>query len=465
MEKQPAKQSYFFGKGYQDLSNTIRDSWQRNLISVQDYLRKTKEYWNRQENFWKLVALFFLFAAVSVMVFGSLFFLALSAIHIVILATFFSVIYLSFSMLWGIDKLYRLRRRIFTACPSCHHKSELPYYYCPHCGSEHTMLIPSSYGIWKRTCQCGHQLPTTFLNGRNNLTAKCPKCKYDLQAKEATPICIPIVGGPSVGKTCFLFAAIHELVEEIAPKKFWEIRFLDQYNENIYQKMAKDFKAGILPTKTTTGIPVAFNFLVGHPQWSPEKILYFYDAAGESFQASDILATHQFYNYFHGIIFLIDPFSIPEFVLDYQTRVTALKTAIRPSDMRLEDAFETMILNLEKNFNVNRRQRIKQPCAIVINKVDVFDLEERIGEKAAHELMKQEDWRLSSEEAIDNLCRAFLAKCGLEHFVRKVHHKFEQYKFFSSSALGHLPDGTAFHFHKTSKPVMWLLKNIDKELI
>jgi len=121
MEKQPAKKSYFFGKGYRDLSNTIRDSWQRNLTSAQDYLKKTKEYWNRSENAWKLVALFFLFAALSVIVFGSLFFLALSAIHIVILATVFLVIYVSFSMLWGIDKLYRLRRRIFTACPSCHH--------------------------------------------------------------------------------------------------------------------------------------------------------------------------------------------------------------------------------------------------------------------------------------------------------------------------------------------------------
>jgi hypothetical protein len=133
--------------------------------------------------------------------------------------------------------------------------------------------------------------------------------------------------------------------------------------------------------------------------------------------------------------------------------------------MRLEEAFETMILNLEKNFHLNRLQPIKQPCAIVINKVDMFDLDERIGEKAAQELMRKEAGILSTEDAIDKICREFLVAYGLEYFVRKIHHKFERYKFFSSSALGHLPDGTAFHFHKTSKPVLWLLKNIDKELI
>ncbi len=32
-----------------------------------------------------------------------------------------------------------------------------------------TKNLKPLYGIWKRTCQCGHQLPTTFLNGRNNV--------------------------------------------------------------------------------------------------------------------------------------------------------------------------------------------------------------------------------------------------------------------------------------------------------
>ena len=35
---QPAKKSYFFGKGYRDVGNTIKGAWRRNFVS----LRKLK---------------------------------------------------------------------------------------------------------------------------------------------------------------------------------------------------------------------------------------------------------------------------------------------------------------------------------------------------------------------------------------------------------------------------------------
>ena len=34
---QPAKKSYFFGKGYVDLGNTIKGAWQRNFDSIKKY--------------------------------------------------------------------------------------------------------------------------------------------------------------------------------------------------------------------------------------------------------------------------------------------------------------------------------------------------------------------------------------------------------------------------------------------
>lgn len=33
-DPQPAKVSYFFGKGYTDLINTIKESWSKNLYSA-----------------------------------------------------------------------------------------------------------------------------------------------------------------------------------------------------------------------------------------------------------------------------------------------------------------------------------------------------------------------------------------------------------------------------------------------
>ena len=34
---QPAKKSYFFGKGYRDVGNTIKGAWRRNFVSLRKF--------------------------------------------------------------------------------------------------------------------------------------------------------------------------------------------------------------------------------------------------------------------------------------------------------------------------------------------------------------------------------------------------------------------------------------------
>ncbi len=466
MEKQPAIKSYFFGKGYKDLGNTLAESWYRNVASAKSYWTKTDYFWSREPwFFWAFVAVGTAFAAFSVIIFGTVFFLALSAIHITILASFFLTIYLSFSLLWGIDKVYRLSRRVFLACPICHFKADLPHYRCPSCGDIHSRLIPSSYGILKRKCQCGNKLPTTFFNGRSKLPAFCPNCQHEIKTGEATPICIPIVGGPSVGKTCFLFSAVKSFIEEVAPQNAWNIRFLDRQNEVIYHRVSQNFSKGIVPAKTAELTPTAFNFFVSSKRWTPEKIMYFYDAAGESVKSSELLVRHKFFNYFQGLIFIIDPFSIPELMADYERSLEHYDKAIKPSDMMLDDAFDTMIINLEKSYKVRRDQTINKPCAIVINKVDAFDLSERIGEAGAMELMKLDSSIATIADAIDKLCKDNFIEWGLGNFIRNLESKLTNYRFFTCSALGHLPDSEnkAFQAYGATEPLLWLLSQIDKK--
>ena len=42
-QPQPAKVSYFFGKGYSDLWNTIKESWSRNIHSAGDQFSLVKK--------------------------------------------------------------------------------------------------------------------------------------------------------------------------------------------------------------------------------------------------------------------------------------------------------------------------------------------------------------------------------------------------------------------------------------
>lgn len=465
---QPAIRSYFFGKGFKDLFRTISSSRKMNQTSSNDYKRKSSQLIKEYGYFAGIFpAAAMIFAAISVVIFGTAWFLALSSVHIVILAVLFSLVYIFLFVILLAENVYMIKNRIFTACPFCHTKSSLPYYLCPNCKAVHTRLVPGSYGILKRTCECGQKLPTTFFNGRNKLEAKCPNpgCLKEIQAKETTPVCIPIVGGPSVGKTCFLFAATRCLIEDIAAKNSWNVRFLNERNEEMYNRLSRDFAQGIVPAKTVELNPTAFNFFVGSSRWSPEKAMYLYDAAGEAFDRSDELVKHKFYGYIHGLVFLIDPFSIPELAAEYDKELKLGAAGIKPSEMMLEDTFDTMMINIEKNHGIKHDQKINRPCAVVINKIDAFDLDNKIGSTAADDLVRQRPNEIKSVEiAVDILCREFLTDLGLANFLRKLDRKFKTNRFFTCSTLGHWEEGKAFRPYGVSEPLTWLLGLADKDL-
>jgi GTPase SAR1 family protein len=436
-----------------------------NLASAKKFIEKMKKSRTVGGEYY-FVAAGTGFAAISVVLFGTLFFLVLSIIHIIFLGIFFIPVYLFFIVIKSIDKVYRVKNKIFTPCPACHYKTELPAYLCPKCGIAHNNLVPNRYGIIKRICICGEKLPTSFFSGRTTLKAKCIHCGYGIETEETTPICIPIIGGPSVGKTCYLFAATHSLIENIAPKYSWKTPFLNTQNKELYLRVLQDFNRGIVPAKTTELTPKAFNFFIKSNEWSPGKILYFYDAAGEAFQNSKELLSHRFYGYLHGFLFIIDPFSIPGLINQYQDNLKLHHAGIRPSAMVLEEAFDIMLINLEKNHKIRRNERITQPFAVVINKIDVFDLEDRIGHRAVKKYLAQHREVDDFKQAEDLLCKEVLKTWGLGNFLRKLEQKFEHHHFFTCSALGRIPEGNNNKYvpSRVGEPLLWLLGKASKNL-
>ncbi len=178
MKDQPAIKSYFFEKGYKDLSNTIKDSWSSNIASALDLFAKG----GAREWHAKIV---YFSAGLAVIIFGAVLFSVLSLLHIVLLFLVFLVIYISYTLVLAVDYLYRVKNKITTSCPNsgCFEKNVVPVYQCPNCFAEHDELWPGKFGILNRTCNCGAELPTTFLNGRNKLYASCPKCRKNLSKR------------------------------------------------------------------------------------------------------------------------------------------------------------------------------------------------------------------------------------------------------------------------------------------
>src|ERR1044071_8706963 len=186
------------------------------------------------------------------MVFGTVVFLAASAVHVVILAVVLALIYTAFTVVYLTERGFLLAKRFFTVCPVCHSKSPLPQYLCPGCGVVHPRLIPSSYGILRHTCRCGRKLPATFFLGRGALRSQCGECAHALEQShtEARKLFVPVTGAKSVGKSAFLYTALQELVEHGAGELGLSHRFVETATERDFERARDQFARGRRPDVT-----------------------------------------------------------------------------------------------------------------------------------------------------------------------------------------------------------------------
>ena len=103
--------------------------------------------------------------------------------------------------------------------------------------------------------------------------------------------------------------------------------------------------------------------------------------------------------------------------------------------------------------------------AVVINKVDIPTLEEKIGEIAAQQyLAENAETCKSYMDARDAVCRNFLEEYGAGNFVRTAEAKFKTVRYFTCSALGHNHEGQPYEGKNVVDPVMWLLQQADSSI-
>ena len=460
----PAIRSYFFGKGYADLHAVIADTWRRNQASARHELLAMRSLWSRS---WtaKGLAVVRGAAAASVLVFGTVFFLIASVLHVAILLTFFLLVYLGFTLVYLTERAYLAWKGFFPVCPECHSKNPLAEYFCPNpeCGAVHRRLIPSSYGILFRTCKCGQKLPATFFLHRGRLPAACPDCKHNLAGLiEVRKIFIPVFGGPAVGKSAFLVAALRELAEHWAPARGLAVTFPESRLDADVRRAWQYLDQGLPPSKTATHLPRALNVQVARPG-QEGRLLYLYDPAGETFKETEELQLHKYQQYLSGFVFLIDPFSIAEVREMYEDRLSRVESALKPSELPAEDAFARILIGLEEYFGLEKGARLKVPLAVVINKIDAFGLEQRIGEPAVQARLASSAGPADVEAIRNQIVREQLVRWGLGGLVHQLETRCPRVGYFACTALGRMPDAMAqpFEGRGVLEPLLWLLGSAD----
>lgn len=464
---QPARKSYFFGQGYQDVIAAIKLSWCKNAEKAITYYDRYNEY-----GLMTLRGFYNLFCALSVVSFGTVFFVAISIIMFLLVSFFFALVYLGFSIVWLLDRVYLVRKRIFTACNECKYKSLIPTYLCPNCGAQHTNLTPGSYGILKRTCNCGKKLPTTFFNGRKKLQAICPNCMANgkmtyLNDRESRPICVPVVGARSVGKTAYITAFSKKFVEFVAPQNNLKIEFYNGAKEIIYSDMKSHYAHGTTemtkPSNINEPSAISFSFFVKHEELKPERLVHIYDIAGEVFTEDEENEVQRQYEYCHGIIFMIDPFAIPSVRAKYESLLPPEDVAsIGKAD--INGTINVFINKLRQVTGLSDSQMSDIPIAIVLAKVDSEGLRDEFSDEKIEEIeYRYRDLNIQRNDAVDYLCRKFLEENEMKSFLQVIQMRFKIHRFFSVSAIGHTKGTGAYNPIRVLEPMEWICSRNDKK--
>ena len=322
---------------------------------------------------------------------------------------------------------------------------------------EHTKLRPGKYGIWKRTCECGCKLPTTFFNGREKLESHCPTCGMDIKdGGKHVDICIPVVGGTSSGKTCLIHQAIAS-IENVAEQYNLDFEYspngLDDYEDNM-----TSIKAGYLPEKTNDMRLKYYQFYLTPEKVKLKNLVSLCDVGGEVYADSASLGEQIGYKYANAFLMVLDPLSIMSFREEIEKTVDISLYGSSPDSV---DSIVSMLIStLENMFCISSKDMLKTDVAVAFSKGDIPGLDEKIGEKAVAEFMR-ENPEINKLDAQNAICERFLMEYDEGNFLNSLKSKFRTIQFFTSSSLGHNMDGTPFRAQGVEDPVLWLIDKIS----
>lgn len=459
MKKQEAYKSYFFSQGYKDVFNIIKKA----------LLGAIRPFASEFERLGKLFSSNFLLA-----IFNLICDLAVFPILTIVLFCInflFSVVFLSVVFVVGIlvylgcllfyvtDLLFRVVKGIVSQCPLCQHKVRLPSYLCPTCGKKHTALRPSVYGILKRKCRCGTKLPTTFFNGRQRLQAVCPYCDQKLKdGGHHVEILIPVVGGSSSGKTCFITSAMMK-IEKCASSNNLEYKYSPTSADNFARdKIAME--NGSTPDKTQEYWLNHYQFYLTPKGEKIKNLISLCDIAGEAYDVVDDISKQIGYRYANAFILVVDPFSIAKY--KSEQGVNFDPNIYEVSTKKLDEVLSSLITVLENMRCLTPKNMIKTDVVVVFNKCDYNDLFNKLCEPAIKNYLSSHS--ATRYQAQNAICEQFLIEYEETNFLNSLKSKFKSVQFFACSALGHVENGKPFSPIGVVEPVLWIVDKVSKSI-
>jgi hypothetical protein len=259
-------------------------------------------------------------------------------------------------------------RGITIECGTCHVRATRPIYRCPDCQAEHKRLLPGMAGVLHRTCRCETVLPTLLANGKAQLPAQCAECRSQLPigGLTAPTVHIPVIAGPTAGKSVYMFSAVSRLMVLDDGFEFADERAKQEFERNLQRGVLDDPNRAL---KTTVTRPRAYNVYIGAEGSRARRLLYLYDPAGEIPESPDQLAESQFLKHTSGIVFVIDPFSLRQVRSETDRSILG---RVHASNALPKTSLERFVEAQREHLDVKAGGLLKMPVAVVLTKADAL---------------------------------------------------------------------------------------------
>jgi len=453
--REPAYKNYFFHQAFLDMKRLVINVWHYSTIFFQKVFSAGRACFTGDiASFaWPIGVVVFAATPIPAAI-TFLFSLVMLISYMAITLFCVAVAAVIMALLNLMERLSLAIRGIFMVCPNagCYKKITLPLYKCPDCGREHRHLVPSSFGVFSRICQCGKRLPTLFISGRGKLPAFCPHCNRSLVKEIGVTqnAHVPVIGGPSAGKSSFLVAAYLES-EKYMESRDGKVTLVDGPLKRRFESLVESFKSGVTVSKTSATPPDAVLFRV-HKEFDvdmTDALVYLYDPGGEVFEAQDRLSPLRYLKDASGLVFLIDPFSL-EAVRDRHLKAIEAVGDLSPSEASPQQLFDRLVSVLQAYKGKSRRSVFSLPLSVVLSKMDAFTHDRSAGAPGI--------------EAPSQEVRAWLIHDAREgNLVRSIENYFKGIQYFSCSALGRMPSSksSAFEAKGVLAPLRWALGKKD----
>jgi hypothetical protein len=319
----------------------------------------------------------------------------------------------------------------------------LPTYCCPNpaCSKPHPNLWPSWSGVFYHVCDnCGTRLPTLDILGRDQLSRICGHCQTVIPHPQHAEMRIEVIGGSRVGKTSFLLATARQLIESRAPDAV-QVALPQQQHE--LETHWTNLEHGVPPPPTTSVTSAYLFFLSDNHR---QTTLYYYDASDQQFATIRYFDEHEILRGMHGLILLIDPFTLPAL----SSEATNYQDAA-PSSIPFNDVVSATIAAAARVQRSRFGQKSRIPLAVVITKADMQPIRNTLGN--------------FTQVPENERCRMALEAWQAGNDIRALEIYFETVRYFACSALGRSPSPsspTAFIPMEVLPPLQWLLNTADK---